>query len=172
MLKKVLLAASVLGCSFAASAGWQLGGGYSNISSDEGGIDVSLGALYASAGYKYDTSHKGLSIVPELRLGVGIGDDDVRIFGRTVNVEVDRFVAFSVRAQQTFDNDVYAYVMPTYADLKIEASAFGNSASDSDSEFGYGLGLGYNVSSTSSIELSYEDIDDADIISIGYKVNF
>lgn len=168
MLKKSLLISSLLSLSFAASADWQFGGGYSSISSDGNTPDVTVGALYGTAGYQFDIDQNGLSLIPELRLGVGVVDDNIG----AVDVDLDRYIAASFRVRQAFDNGMYIYAMPTYANVKLEAELNGNKATNSNSDWGYGLGIGYQFSKNSGFELSYEDVSDADIVSIGYKYSF
>ena len=64
MFKKALLAAALVSVSMSASANWVLGVGYSNLSDSEDDIDISLGAIVASAGYKY-AINEAFTLVPE-----------------------------------------------------------------------------------------------------------
>jgi hypothetical protein len=68
---------------------------------------------------------------------------------------------------------MYVYIVPSYGKLELTASANGFSeSSDSDWEFGLGGGFGYMVTETTSVEVSYETFDDADVLSIGAKFAF
>ena len=53
MFKKAILSAALLTVSMSASANWEFGIGYTNVSDDDGDIDISLGGIVASAGYQY-----------------------------------------------------------------------------------------------------------------------
>ena len=112
MLKKALLAAALVSVSMSASANWVLGVGYSNLSDSEDDIDISLGAIVASAGYKY-AINEAFTLVPELRYGIGVSDDEV--FG--VDIELDSFYAFTLRGEFDVSENVYAYVAPSYGKL-------------------------------------------------------
>lgn len=168
MFKKALLAAALVSVTMSASANWVLGVSYSNLSDSEGDIDISLGGVVASAGYKYAVNQT-FSIVPELRYGIGVSDDEV--FG--VDLELDSFYALSLRGEFDVTENVYAYIAPSYGKLEVTASAGGFSESDtSDWEFGIGGGLGYKFNPTTSAEVSYESFDGTDVLSIGAKFAF
>lgn len=152
---------------FAANAEWVGGVGYVNLSDDDGGIDVSLGAIAASIGYRFDTEGD-FSLIPEFRLGTGVGDDTVL----GVDVEVESLLAFSVRGQYDFASGAYVYAVPAYANLDLKATSGGVSASDDDWEFGFGAGAGYMFSDKVSGELSYETYDGTDVFSIAAKFWF
>lgn len=166
-MKNFLIALSFLFISIPASAQWVAGGGYLNVSDDDGGVDVSLGGLYGSVGYVIE-SEGNFYFLPEVRLGVGISDDTV--FG--VDVELDTFFALSVRGQYDFDSGLYLYAAPSYARAEFTASSGGVSVSDDDWEFGIGGGAGYKFSDTVWGELSYETFDGTDIVSLGLKFGF
>jgi predicted porin len=173
MLRKTALALVALSLPLTVSANnWSVGGGYLNFSNDSDGIDVSLGSLYGSVAYIYQTEHKKFSIVPELKLGTGISDDSVRLYGTKVDVELERFVNFSVKAQYDVTDQVFVFVMPSYANAKIEASVGGFSESDSEWEFGVGTGIGYQFNAQTDVALSYEKFDDTDVISAGFNYSF
>ena len=52
-MKKLLLSALVLVFSSTANAEWVFGAGYVNMSDEDDGIDVSLGAVAGSVGYVF-----------------------------------------------------------------------------------------------------------------------
>jgi len=168
MFKKAILSAALLTVSMSASANWEFGIGYTNVSDDDGDIDISLGGIVASAGYQYQVND-GFQLVPEVRIGTGVSDDTV--FG--VDVELDSFYAVSLRGEYTLADNMYVYIVPSYGKLELTASANGFSeSSDSDWEFGLGGGFGFMVTETTSVEVSYETFDDADVLSIGAKFAF
>jgi hypothetical protein len=135
-----------------ANAEWPVGGGYYNVSDDEGGVDISVGAITGSVAYRFETE-SDFSVIPELRLGFGVGDDTVL----GVDVEIDRIVAFSVRGQFDFPSGAYVFAAPAYADIEVEASSGGASASESDSEFGFGGGVGFRFTDSAMAEVSYAE---------------
>lgn len=165
-LLKLTVIASLAALSSFANAQWTFSGGYANYNEEDGGVDISLGAVYASAGYEY-TSGK-MTFMPELRLGVGVGDDT--LFG--VNVEIDTFIAASVRGQYNVTDSFGVFLQPAYGRLEVSASASGQSASNDTTEFGFGGGASFKISDTASLEALYETFDGTDIISFGARFTF
>jgi len=181
-MKKILFGALVLSSSFVATASyaessgnWVGGISYANLSDEEDGLDISLGALVGSLGYKID-SGSGFHFIPEVRVGVGITDDTVTAFGVNVDVELDSFLTLSVKGQYELENGIYLFAAPIYANAEFTASASqgGQSASATEDswEFGLGVGAGYSFNSSTSLEASYEQFDGTDVLSIGLKFDF
>lgn len=169
MFKNTAIALTLLSLSLTASANWQVGGGFANLSDDIGdGDDVSLNILYGSASYKIESSYKDFSFVPELRIGTGVGDDSIN----GVKLEIKRFIALSVRGQYDYNNGAYVYIMPSYANLDMKVSGYGESMSDDNWEFGVGAGVGYNLNKKISVKASYENYDDTNLLSVGFKYAF
>ncbi|WP_405226019.1 outer membrane beta-barrel protein [Lentisalinibacter sediminis] len=166
-MKKLILAIALLTVSVPASAQWVAGGGYVNLSDEEDGLEVDLGAIYGSIGYLIE-GEGNFSFLPELRLGFGIADDTVL----GVDVEVDNFLALSVRGQYTFESGLYLFANPSYARLEVTASAGGFSVSEDDWEFGVGGGAGYKFTQQFWGELAYETYDGTDAWGIGFKYAF
>ncbi|WP_395338262.1 outer membrane beta-barrel protein [Ningiella sp. W23] len=151
-----------------AMAQWTVAGGYTNISEDETGLDLSLSMASVGVGYTFETESGSWSFMPELRAGVGIGDDTVR----DVSVEVNRFLAVSLRANAHLSDTITLFAQPSYANLDLEASAFRQSFSESDTSFGIGAGINAQVSETLSIEAMYENFDDTDFIGASIRVTY
>jgi opacity protein-like surface antigen len=128
--------------------------------------------MYGSLAYKYENFDNGFFLMPELRLGTGVGDDSMNVSGNKVKIEIDSFMALSVRGQYDYRNGAYVYVMPSYANLDITASFNNQSASEDDWEFGIGAGVGYRINKKVSVEASYESYNDADFLSVGFKYAF
>lgn len=172
MLKKTLLAICIAGVSFSSMANWVGGASYVNLSDEADGIDLSLSGISASIGYKFE-SQNNFYFLPELSIATGISDDTVTLFGTDINVEMDRFIVLSVRAQYELDNNIYLFVAPSYANLKMTAKTSGyESISDDEWEFGFGGGVGYNFNKNLSTELSYDQYDGTDVINVGIKYAF
>ena len=87
------------------STNWVGGISYINLSDEDDGLDVSLGGIVGSLGYKIK-SGDNFYLIPEVRIGTGISDDSVSYLGVNVDVELDGFLALSLRAQFELDNGV------------------------------------------------------------------
>ncbi|MGL4613904.1 MAG: outer membrane beta-barrel protein [Shewanella sp.] len=154
---------------------WVAGVSYMNLSDESDGVDISVGGVAGSLGYQFK-SGENFYLVPEVRLGTGVGSDSFSLSGIDVEVELDTFIALSLRGQFEFDNGVYLYAAPTYANAEFTATAsyLGQTASSTEDswEFGVGGGIGYRFSPVTSAELSYEQFDGIDVLSVGLKFNF
>lgn len=172
--KKSLIASA---CLFSLSSGmayaeFQVTGGYTHIKSDTSVIDVSVSAATVGVGYEFATGSNAWTITPEVRFGVGVKDDDVRVFDTTVNLDVDHYTEFAVKANYYFNESSYLFIQPAYANLDIEASSNGVTASSDGWEFGYGIGAGFKPTEKIGLELSYQDFDGADVISGTLRYTF
>lgn len=154
---------------------WVAGISYMNLSDDSDGIDTSVGGITGSVGYKFK-SGEIFYLIPEARVGIGVGSDSVSISGIDIDVELDRFLAFSLRGQFEFDNGIYLYVAPAYANAEYTATAsymgYTESASDDSWEFGVGGGVGYQFNKKVAAELRYEQFDGVDVLSFGVNFRF
>lgn len=176
----ILLASSPLTVMAAGSGmpgNWVGGISYINFSEEEDSLnmDISLGGVVASLGYKIHMVDN-FYLVPEVRVGTGISDDTVTYLGVNVDVELDGFFAVSVRGQYEFDNQIYLFAAPAYANAEFTASVSQGgqsfSVTEDSWEFGIGLGAGYNFTDTIAAEVMYERFDGTDIGSLGLKFNF
>ncbi|WP_286271162.1 outer membrane beta-barrel protein [Thalassotalea hakodatensis] len=166
-MKKITLASLFSLCAFTASAEWSGGVGYANLSNE----DISLGALVGEVAYNVHKEEK-FSLITGLRYGIGIQDDSASYANTTIDIELDRFVAIDVKVQFALNEQVYAYLLPSYGNAKLSASVVGESASDDDWEFGYGGGIGYQFNQQSAIEASYQQFDDTDVLGVSYTFKF
>lgn len=174
LLIGVLLASASLGVVAADNVKenhWVAGVGYTNLSDDDEGIDISVGAIVASLGYKIK-SGDNFFITPELRLGTGISDDSIAIYGGNLDIELERLVALTVRGEFEFNNGFYLYAAPTYANVRLKVSGFGPVVSEDSWEFGVGGGLGYHFTEKTAAEVSYEQFDGADVLNFSIKFAF
>ena len=164
---KTLTAFTLLtAASLSNAQGWSFSGGYANYMEDDAGIDVSLGALYASAGYTYNSGN--LSFMPEVRLGLGVTDDSIQ----GVDVEIDSLVIASIRGQYNVTDRFGVFLQPSYGRLEATASFNGSSVTEDEWEFGVGGGAAFQISESSSIEAYYEAFDEADVLSIAFRMDF
>ncbi|NMP30001.1 porin family protein [Thalassotalea sp. M1531] len=172
MFKKSAIALLTLSLSLSASANWQVGGGYMNLSDDSDDLDVSLNGVYGSIAYNYKMENEKFSIVPEFRLGTGVSEDTVDGYYYDVDIELERFIALSARAQYQMNDNFYMYALPSYANAKLKASIGSTSESDDDWEFGYGVGAGFNFRENGILNFSYEQYDDADLFTASLSIQF
>ena len=173
----VLLASSssvAMAAESGSSDNWVGGISYINVSDEDDGLSISLGGIVGSLGYKI-SSGNGFYLVPEARVGFGVKDDSVSYLGVDMDIELDRFLALSLRGQFELDNGIYLFAAPVYsnAELTVSASQGGVSVSITEDswEFGFGGGIGYNLSKTASAEVMYEQFDGTDAVSFGLKFN-
>lgn len=154
---------------------WVGGTGYSYMTAGEDGIDFGVGSIFGSLGYRFNTG-SNFYWIPEIRVGTGTSDDTVNIQNVNIDLELDSFLAVSLRTQYETGDGFYLFVSPSYANAKITASAsVGDqklSVTEDSWEFGIEAGGGYNFSDNISAELSYETFDNFNFISVGFRFNF
>ncbi|WP_017445116.1 outer membrane beta-barrel protein [Gayadomonas joobiniege] len=176
MLNKTMASLVLALSSFSASAAWVGGIDYTYFSNDVEDSDVSVDAVTASLGYKMPIQN-GFSIMPEVRLGTGVGNDNLVIGDTDTEVELDMYKAVALRAQFETDSGFYAFVAPSYSQAEYEYDFAGNTIEwdgqdDDDWEAGLGAGIGMQFTSASAVELKYEEIDEVEVASIGLKFGF
>lgn len=173
-MKRVCAGFIMAVCAVSASAAdysklpnHQIGGlGFMTLEGDD--VDYTVGALVGSIASKHRVSNR-FSLVPELRLGIGLDDDKVIVGNTSVDVELKYFAALSVKAQLDVTEHLYLFANPTYAYSSVKGSSGDISLSDSDSAFAIGAGAGYEFYRGVSAELSYEKFSDASVTSLGLK---
>lgn len=168
MKKSFIVLALTLGFATSANADWKIAAGYTNFSDSDDGFDLSLNAITLGAGYETISSDGQFSIMPEIRLGFGAGDDTIG----AIKVEVDSFMALSIRGVYYATDVVYLYAQPSYGNLEVKASGFGESASDDEWDFGVGMGIGVTATDNLSLELTYENFDNTKVITGGVRYSF
>lgn len=135
--------------------------------------DASLSVLYGRLGLNFNQNFSG-----EIRLGVGVGDDTVDVFGTNVDVELDNMYGVYVRGGAPVSAVVYPYAVLGYTRGKATASAAGfGSVSDSETDVSFGLGVDFTVSKEITINaeyMNYLDKDGAEIsgLAIGVATHF
>lgn len=175
MLRKSMFAVSAFTLaliSTSVSANWQVTGGFTNLSDDSDGFDVSLSAITAGLAYEIGEQESQFTITPELKIGLGVDDDTIDFFISDIKVEIERYIAISARGTYYANDSFYIFAQPTYANLKTKATLFGESESDDEWELGAGIGIGFQTSENFSLEVSYENFDGTDAISGGFRYRF
>lgn len=167
MIAGAVVAALTMATGVSAKDGAYYGVGVTQHSIDDTGDGVDVMTLDGRFGTYFNENFSG-----EVRLGVGITDDD--IFG--VDVEVKNFYGAYLRAGLPAGESFYPYVIAGYSRIKLEASGFGASASDSESDVSYGLGADFSVSDNVDITLEFmryldKDGTEIDGIGLGFKAN-
>lgn len=173
-MKKLLIGSLLTVMAGTASADWEIGGGYAQLTDEVKSRDITLSAIVGHIGYHSQLS-EGVTLVPRFRFGFGVGDDtwDAYVPGASdVEISLDRFMSLDVKLQFQANENVYLYVMPAYANAKLSASALGANATEDSWEFGGGLGVGYNFNPKASVEASYETFDGTKVLSIGFTSRF
>ncbi|GHB75348.1 hypothetical protein GCM10008107_26180 [Psychrosphaera saromensis] len=175
MFKNTILAMLIAGTSFSSSANWVAGVSYINLSDVSDGLDVSLDGITGSLGYKIDSNEK-FYFMPEVRIGTGITDDSTTLLGINVDIEMNSFIALSVRGQYELNDKAYIFASPSYTNVEFTTAVFyaGINASESNDswEFGVGGGAGYKINESTSAEFMYEQYDGTDVLSFGIKFKY
>jgi opacity protein-like surface antigen len=169
MKKSLLAGICVLSLSSAAMAahhnnhddGLTLGVSASHMSDE----DLSFNLVNFHAGYVFSIDDQ-FTLMPEVRVGTGVGDENVM----GVNIELDRFVVLSVRANYAATSDLDLFIQPSYGEAKFSFDGLGSETSDW--EYGTGIGANYQFDSNTSVEALYEYYDGTDVVSIGYRYRF
>ncbi len=155
-------------------------------------MDTYVGVITAGLGYKFDLG-KNFSLIPEYRIGTGFTEGTMDVGGELtagtgsgylvyredIDVEVDSFMAFSVRGQYDLNNGIYAYIAPSYSRTKTSTStAFlstdprKNSFGKTYTGFGYRAGLGFHLTSRLGADVSYERYSEITGLSFGLHYTF
>ena len=150
---------------------WVAGVGYTTFSESEDDIDISVGAVWGSLGYQIKVSER-FRVTPEVRVGKGISGDTIDLLGSPVDVELDSFLAASLRGEYDFQNGAYAFVAPTYAKGEFNVNVGSDFAEGNAWEIGGGFGAGYYFSEDKKVELAYESFDGTNMISLSLKFDF
>lgn len=177
MVNKKIIAAGLLAltCAVQTQAGTYYGGNLSFLDYSEEGIsdDASLTAVYGRLGTNFNENFSG-----EIRVGFGIGDDTIDVFGTDVGVELDSVFGAYVRGGIPVAENFFPYIVLGYSRGEVTASASGfgsDSESETDTSFGLGADIDVNSNFTINVEyMNYFDKDGAEIngFSIGLANKF
>lgn len=161
---KKLLTAALLLTATTANADLYGGGHYTQLESD----GIKLGGIGANLGYEHSINMK-TAVIAEAKFGLGVQDETE--YG--VNLELDDYRIFSVKAKYITDTGVYFTGSLSHATINLTASYRGYEYSDSGSEAGYGAGIGYDFETLQTdVELTYEKFDDVNVATINFKFDF
>ena len=161
---KLLLTAIAVTATPAFADGFEYEIGYAMFNVEESDIDIDLGALYGTLGYRWDHSPK-YSSTAEVLAAFGVSDDDV--FGADVSLDPSYAVGYK-GTLQTESPDFSLYWRALWANIGAEVDGFGVSESADDSGFGIGAGAtfrGFTLGYTKFLG----DLDDVGMITFGYQ---
>jgi len=173
LIKTSLLIASMGISSVALANDMYFGGGFAATKYSETGIDedASLNVLLGKLGTKFNDN-----FAAEVRVGFGLGDDTVDVFGYDVTIKLKNFYGVYLKAGVPVNETFYPYAVLGYTRGELEASVMGFTVSESESYTSFGLGADFNFEGfTLNVEyLNYLDKDEAEIsgVSIGFSKSF
>ena len=153
MKKIILTTLMVFSISSYADVYW--GVGYGNISDEDDGDELSLGALELTVGNRVNEN-----FAFEFTLAQGIQDD--KLYGADVELETNYYG----KALYYFNDNIF--INAFWGRLEAEVCYQGTCVSTGDTEGGFGIGADFPLQNDSAIRLSYDNVDDADIVSLKY----
>tara|TARA_R110001592_G_scaffold357853_1_gene661654 strand:+ start:83 stop:619 length:537 start_codon:yes stop_codon:yes gene_type:complete len=123
--------------------------------------DASLMMLSGRLGTKFNENLSG-----EIRIGFGIGDDSVNVFGNDVDVELDTMFGAYVRGGIQAADKFYPYVVLGYTRGEVTASVPGFSDSESESDVSFGLGADVDINEKLTFNAEYMNYLDKDGVEV------
>jgi len=141
--------------------------------SEEGiATDASVTALYGRIGTSFNENFSA-----EARIGFGLTDDTVNLFGEDVDLEINNFFGAYLKGGVQVSEVFYPYAIIGYTRGEVEASVLGFSISESESDVSFGLGADLSIIDGVTVNLeymSYFDKDGADLsgFSLGFISRF
>jgi len=119
----------------------------------------------------YEFSKNSLSLIPEVRYGNG-GN------GYQNNIELDKFLAFSIKGQWNFQTGLYLFLYPSYSNTTLKKTSSSSwyccvpDEKKSSWGFGAGVGGGFKITDNFAIETAFEKSNDYDFFALGLRYNF
>jgi len=184
MFRKLLLACGLLAVSNLANAQWVAGAGYFDLTADIDGIEVSPDVYGFSLGYEFETALPDLTIIPGMSLYMDADDDIVNVTNpgpARVRVETNFGMGFNLRLQWMGDAGLYFYLAPSFTRFDIDGRApvivnnqvIGKAkVNDDDWYAGGSLGIGYQATDQLSVEFSFDEYGDADMLGLALRYGF
>ena len=162
MFKKTTMGAlglSLMCTGLNAVAENYVGGNFAFVEYSIDGLDddASLTAIYGRLGTEFNENFSG-----EIRLGIGVGDDDVNVLGTPVTVELNSLYGAYVRGGVPVSEQFFPYAVLGYTRGEAEASGPGGSIDESDSDVSFGVGADIAFSDQLSLNIEYMNWYDKD----------
>ncbi len=152
-MKKIVTTFLIL-FSISSHADIYWGVGYSNISDEDDGDELSLGALELTVGNKVEN----MSV--ELTVAQGSKDDTYD----GIDIEMD--TSYYGKVLYHFSDNLF--VNAFWGRIELEGCYEGTCATAGETESGFGLGVDIPTSSDAVIRFSFDKVDEADIVSLKY----
>lgn len=170
MFKKTTIVAiglSTLLCGTAQAEKGYYGVGLAFLNYSEEDIeDASLTSIYGRLGTNFNENISG-----EFRIGVGVGDDSVDVYGYDVDIELDNMVGAYLRGGIPVTESFFPYAVLGYTRLELTASAMGFSESESETDISFGLGADVDVNGNITVNVEYINYVDKDGLEIdGFSI--
>lgn len=155
--------------SFAAAGAEQegpvVGLGFNRLAAQGPGFDTYYSLAEVSLGYRAYAGD-GITFTPELRAGVGLNDEQLG----TETVSVEGHYGFALRVEAGTGR-VYMLVAPSYSKYEGDSANL-PAASEQDWEFGVGVGVGFRIGESTTMEVTYEAVDETDIVGVAFRRHF
>lgn len=142
-----------------------VGLGFNRLAAQGSGFDTYYSLAEVTLGYRAYAG-EGITFTPELRAGVGLNDE--RLGNDTVSI--DGHYGFALRVEAGTGN-VYVVLAPSYSRYEGDSTNL-PAASEQDWKFGVGFGIGFRIGEATAMEITYEGVDETDIVGVAFRVNF
>ena len=170
-MKKLIIASLLGAMSFGASAQWETGLGYFNMSDEVEEDKFDFGAIVGKLRYDF-APEKKIHWIAGVRYGVGVKAASFELYGYDLDVKLDRFMSIDFRVQNEISEKAYLYAEPSYANTKFTIKSGSYEESNSEWDLGGGVGFGYKFNPKNSIEASYEKFGGTAVISVSWIGTF
>jgi len=179
MFKKIISVAILTATAGMASAqsdatqtaGPYIGASYSYVSVKNdltSGGDVKLSTVGALVGYDFNAN-----FAVEARLAAGVGSDNIRFFGRDIDVKFDRLAGVYGKWSVAIEPQLDIYGLAGVTNGKVKATLRGVSDTESKSSGSLGVGLTYKINRAYAVSIEYARLySDANAVSITSKFAF
>ena len=154
-MKKFFLILSISTLSISSFADVYWGIGYGNISDEDDGDELSLGALELTVGNRIDDQ-----FAIEFTLAQGIQDDTFD----GIEAELDT----SFYAKGIYHVNDNFFINATWGRVELTGCYRGTCASAGDTEGGIGIGVDFPLQNDSAIRLAYDKLGETDLVSLKY----
>lgn len=163
LFKATIVSLVMLGAGMAQAQELYIGGNLALLDAGSGGEDVSLDTAYGRFGAFFN---ENFSL--EGRLGIGVRDDSINVFGFERDVSLEYLFSVMGRAGFELSDVVYPYFALGYSQAEVDVEGFNT---DSESDVSYGLGADFSITDTLSINVEYTNyIDKNDVELDGFTV--
>lgn len=130
-------------------------------------FDADIIAAYGRFGMLFHPNFSG-----EVRLGFGLGEDEVELDGQVGDVDLKSYYGLYLRGGFPINDmfNPYAVLGYTWLDSELTWADETWDAGDSDSDISYGIGADFNVMDTVTINAEYILLVDADAEFGGFAI--